>query len=67
MQYEPASRAAAAQEHVGDCKGKDTEQHLDKDVKDFAFERWLEEEFQTKGDAHPACTEKRHSCAYVCR
>jgi hypothetical protein len=66
MHYEPASRAAAAQKHVNDCKGEDAEQHLDEDVEDFSFEGWFEEEFQTKGDAHPACTENGHSCTYIC-
>ncbi len=37
MHYEPASRTAAAQKHVDDCKGEDAEQHLDEDVEDFSF------------------------------
>ena len=67
MQYEPASRTAAAQKQVDGCKGQDADEHLDEDVEDFAFKGWLEEEFQTKGEAHPECTEKGHSRTYICR
>ena len=42
MQNKPTGRALATDDYVKREKNQDAEQHLDKDVIDFAFKRWFE-------------------------